>query len=43
MEDVAFFVDFEPLCPSKFDDSYEANLYSISQVKGWYTFMITQK
>ncbi|XP_015762223.1 PREDICTED: serine/threonine-protein kinase NLK2-like [Acropora digitifera] len=25
--------DFEPLCPSKFDDSYEANLYSISQVK----------
>ena len=26
--------DFEPLCVSKFDDSYEANLYSVSQVKG---------
>ena len=26
--------DFEPLCQSKFDDSYETSLYSVSHVKG---------
>lgn len=34
LNNTSFHADFEPICPAKFDDSYETNLYMVSHVKG---------